>query len=75
MRITVDIERDLLVKLRRGTERQGVPLKHLLNAALRRGLEGTAPRRRRARYRCPTFALGLPLVRLDKALALAAPWP
>lgn len=72
MRTTIDIERDLLIKLRREAERQGVPLKHLLNATLRRGLEEAAPRRRRTRYRCPTFSLGLPRVALDKALALAA---
>lgn len=74
MRTTLDIDADLLKRLRLEAHRRGVPLKHLLNMALRRGLAEPSETRRRSRYRCPTFSLGPPRpgLDLDKALALAA---
>lgn len=74
MRTTLDIDEDLLKRLRLEAHRLGVPLKHLLNATLRRGLAEPSESRPRTRYRCPTFSLGPPRpgLNLDKALALAA---
>jgi hypothetical protein len=73
MRTTIDIDAELLGRLRREADRQGIPLKHLLNAAIRRGLE-VSTGRRRGRYRCPTFSMGNPrgAFDLDHALAVAA---
>jgi len=69
MRTTVDIEAQLLKRLRAEAHRQGVSVKTLLNRALRRPLE---ERRVAAKpYRCPSFAMGAPVRPLDKALAIA----
>jgi hypothetical protein len=73
MRTTIDLDADLLRRLRAEANRRRVPFKHLLNRILREGLE--APGTRAAEpYRCPTFALGRPNpdVDLDKALGIAA---
>lgn len=70
MRTTVDIDPHLLKRLRAEAHRRGVSFKDALNGALRRGLE-ERPRGPRREYRCPTFAMGVPLRPLDKALALA----
>lgn len=72
MRTTVDIDDDLLTRLRAAATRRRVPFKHLLNRLLRAGLDaGPAPGG--GRYRCPTYAMGAPRsgVDLDKALAVA----
>ena len=73
MRTTLTIDDDLMRALKDAAHRDGVPLKQLVNRALRRGLdalEGTTAGRP---YRCPTFAMGEPEARwnLDKALAVA----
>jgi hypothetical protein len=72
MRTTVDIEDDLLRRLRAEATRRRVSFKHLLNRVLRRGLEPAA-RGASGRYRCPARSLGTPRpgVDLDRALALA----
>lgn len=72
MRTTVDIDLHLLKRLRAEAQRRGVSFKELLQGLLRRGLEERPANT--GRYRCPTFAMGVPdrPVRLDKALALAA---
>lgn len=70
MRTTVDLDPDLLRKLRDAAHAEGVPFKTLLNRVLRRGL--SEPIGKPARYVCPTFSMGEPRVALDKALALAA---
>jgi hypothetical protein len=72
MRTTVDIDDDLLTRLRAEATRRRVPFKHLLNRLLRAGLSA-GPRPNAGRYRCPTHAMGAPLAgaNLDKALALA----
>ncbi len=74
MRTTVDIDAELLRRLRQEASRRGVPFKHLLNAVLRQGLGGSGAVRRTRRYRCPSFSMGAPRrgVNLDKALGLAA---
>lgn len=72
MRTTVDIEDDLLTRLRVEATRRRVPFKRLLNRLLRAGLDA-GPALGGGRYRCPTHAMGAPRsgVDLDKALALA----
>lgn len=70
MRTTVDLDPHLLKRLRAEAHRRGVPFKEMLTAVLRRGLEQQPAAR--ARYRCPTFALGRQDFSLDKALAAAA---
>jgi hypothetical protein len=73
MRTTIDLDTHLLKRLRAEARRRGVPFKELLAGVLRRGLDEPPPARR-ARYRCPTYAMGAPARPLDlaKALAIAA---
>jgi hypothetical protein len=72
MRTTVDIEAPLLRRLRAEAVRRGISFKDLLQGLIRRGLD--EPRAKRAPYRVPARAMGMPgeALRLDKALALAA---
>jgi len=69
MRTTVDIDQNLLDRLRDEAHAEGISFRALLNRAIRRGLD--APAVEAAPYACPTFAMGPPQRRLDKALALA----
>ncbi len=69
MRTTVDIQTHVLKRLRDKAHAQGIPFKELLNRVLRLGLAATPVKT--GAYRCTTFALGVPLRSLDKALALA----
>lgn len=69
MRTTVDIEKQLLDRLRQHALDEGVSFKELLNRVLRRGLE--APTGDAEPYRCPTFDMGQPQRGLDGALRLA----
>jgi hypothetical protein len=73
MRTTVDIDANLLKRLRAEAHRRGVSLKEVLAGALRRGLEGS-PTAKQTRYRCPTFRMGAVAesLDLDKALAIAS---
>ena len=73
MRTTVDLDSDLLARLRREAHRRRVPFKRLLNAAIRTGLAAPAATRPPA-YVLPVFSLGAVRVGLDldKALNLAA---
>jgi hypothetical protein len=72
MRTTVDLDPDLLERLRMESARRRTSFKQLLNAAIRSGL--AAPEIRRPRpYSMPSFRLGRVRegVNLDKALDLA----
>ena len=71
MRTTVDLDPDLIERLRVESARRGTSFKQLLNAAIRNGLAAPETRRPRA-YTMPTFRLGAVRegVRLDKALKL-----
>jgi hypothetical protein len=72
MRTTVDLDPDLLERLRVESARRRVSFKDLLNRALRAGL--AAPEHRRPRpYAMPTFRLGRVRegVDLDRALDVA----
>ena len=72
MRSTVRIDDDLMVELRARASEEGISLTRLFNRVLRAGM--AAPQRDRSGdrpYRQRTFAMGPPLVGLDKALALS----
>jgi len=72
MRTTIDIDPHLLKRLRAEAQRKGVSFKEMLTTILRRGLDApVAPPP--SRYRCPTYAMGVPTrtYNLDKALAIA----
>lgn len=71
MRTTVDLDPDVDASLRALARERGVPLRVVINDALR---AGTRPAHAGATsYRMPTRRLGVrPGVDLDKALALAA---
>lgn len=72
MRTTVDLDADLLERLRVESARRRMSFKELLNAAIRNGLAAPETRRPRA-YTVPTFSLGRVRegVNLDKALDVA----
>jgi len=74
MRTTLRIDDDLLKKLQEQARRLKVPLTVWVNQVLRRGLETASTGRTKPRrpYREQGFAMGVPRVPLDKALALAA---
>ena len=74
MRTTIDVDEQLLKELRAEARRQRCSLRKILNLALRKGLQGLhEPSPKRRAYRCPTFAMGLPIppANLDKAMGLA----
>jgi hypothetical protein len=72
MRTTVDLDPDLVQRLRAEAHAEGVSFRVLLNRVVQRGLESGRPRRER--YTCPVFALGdaMPGVDLDRARRIAA---
>lgn len=73
MRTTLNVDDELLQRLRKEAERSGMPLRATLNRVLRLGLERVQPESAHPPYRCPTFSMGFPpLSNLDKALQLAA---
>ena len=73
MRTTVDLDSDLLARLRREAHRRHLPFKQVLNLAIRNGLTtpATPPP---SPYVLPVFGLGAPRVgiNLDKALSVSA---
>ena len=72
VRTTLTIDAELMRELKEIAHREGLPLKQVVNRALRLGLAGAAKSQRRRRYRSPTYALGaLRIPTLDKALAIA----
>ena len=72
MRTTVDLDADLLERLRDEARQRGVPFKDLLNSLLRSSLEG-GPAMIET-YECPVFSMGeaQPGIDLDKALQIAS---
>jgi len=73
MRTTLNIDDDLLQRLKRESDRFHIPLTTTLDRVLRLGLERLQPEDTEPPYRCPTFSMGFPPVPdLDKALQLAA---
>lgn len=70
MRTTIDLDPDVDAKLRSLARERGVPLKTVINDALR---AGTRPAVEDEPYRFPTHPLGArPEFNLDKATQLAA---
>lgn len=72
MRTTVDLDSDLLERLRMEAAKRRVSFKQLLNAAIRMGLS-PRPQLAGKRYALPAHRLGVVRegVDLDKALAVA----
>jgi len=68
MRTTVTLDPDVDALIRRLMARRHISFKEALNQAVRAGLKPapTAP------FRTPTFAMGEPLVDIDRALRLVA---
>lgn len=73
MRTTLNIDDDLLRKLKREAERSRTSLTECVNRVLALGLERRHPATARKPYRQRTFAMGFPPIgSMDKALQLAA---
>jgi hypothetical protein len=74
MRTTVEIDDDLIRRLREQAHRDGTSLREKLNAALCKGLAAGHGARTPRRYKCPSLAMGHPVaptIDLDKALSIA----
>ncbi len=69
MRTTVTLDPDVETLVRQRMQERGVSFKAAVNDALRAGL--TVGRRSAEVTRTPTVDLGVPVVSLDRALALA----
>lgn len=73
MRTTVNIDEELLHRLRRAAARSRLPFRETLDRALRAGLERLDPRPRSAGYHCTTYSMGFPEgIDMNKALQIAA---
>jgi hypothetical protein len=73
MRTTIRVDDDILERLKAQARRENLSLARLLNRTLRAGLKaGGARSRPRTPYREQVYAMGVPRIGLDKALALAA---
>lgn len=73
MRTTLNLDDDLVQKLKREAGRSRTSLTATVNRVLRDAMERLQPDAVRHPYRCPTFSMGFPPVaNLDKALQLAA---
>ncbi len=71
MRTTMTIDDDLAAELRDMAHRRRLPMRRLIDQALRAGLRSLGTRKPR-REGCPSFSMGTPAVDLSKAGALAA---
>ncbi len=70
MRTTIDLDPDVDARLRAIARERGLPLRTVINDALR---AGTRPHPTRDRYVIPTRPLGIkPHLDIDKALAMSA---
>ncbi len=69
MRTTLTLDDELFARLKAAAHQRGVPLKQVVNEAIRSGME--RPRKRRS-FKQRTFDLGRPKVDLTKANQLAA---
>jgi hypothetical protein len=73
MRTTIRIDDELLQRLKEQTRKENISLTRLLDRTLRAGMQAWGkPGRPRRRHREQTHAMGVPRMKLDKALALAA---
>ena len=71
MRTTITLDPDVLQLLKDAAHRSGKPSKTTLNDALRAGLRPERSAAAKAAASWPLINMGLPLVDLTKALALA----
>ncbi len=72
MRTTLTIDDELMKELREEAHTRGLPVKEVVNRALRVGLREYHRPRSAKPYKCRTFSLGYPpLADLDRALDLA----
>ena len=71
MRTTMTIDDDLVAELRDTAHRRRLPMRQVIDQALRAGLRSLGTRKAR-RVACPSFSMGTPAVDLTKAGALAA---
>ncbi len=74
MRTTLDIEVSILKDLKERAHQEGTPIKKLVNAALKKGLEEISRPKARRAFRVHARSLGKPLppfTNLDKALQIA----
>jgi hypothetical protein len=73
MRTTLTIDDHLMRELKEYAHRRGLPLKQVVNQALRSGLTHLLKPAPRRRYKCRTYSMGHPSgAQLEKAFALAA---
>ena len=73
MRTTINIEDELLERMRDLAKRRQVSFRALLSRVLRLGLERLDPRSDAEPYSTPTFSMGFPPhLDLDKAIAIAS---
>ena len=72
MRTTLTIDDHLIRQLKQTAHGADVPLKQVVNTALRIGLEQMQHPRAKRCYRTKTFAMGRPEMLLDKALGLSS---
>jgi hypothetical protein len=73
MRTTVRIDDDLLRELKQRAQKEKTSMTTMINQVIRRGMKAPAnPGIKARRFRQRTFDMGVPLVDLTKALALAA---
>lgn len=70
MRTTVRIPDDLMLELKERAEAENLSVSKMLEQTLRRGLEAKPEKRKPFRQR--TYAMGPPLINLDKANSIAA---
>jgi hypothetical protein len=71
MRTTVTLEPDIQSHLKEMSARTGKPFKRVLNEALRAGLKAQRQTRHNKAPAWPVYDMGVPLVDLTKAMALA----
>jgi hypothetical protein len=72
MRTTVTLDADVQVLLKKAMRKRDASFKHTLNDAIRKGLSPQATRAATPdEFDFPTYDLGVPLVDLTKANALA----
>jgi hypothetical protein len=69
MRTTVTLDPENDIALRRLMRERGLTFRQAVNLAIRDGL---VPRRASREIRMPTFAMGEPILPIDKAMLLAA---
>lgn len=67
----MDLDPQLLRRLRAEAQRRGIAFKSLLTEVLSEGLDGLRTRRV-SRYRSRVYAMGTPRAALDKALSLSS---